>query len=99
MSEITPKRYVREWLHSHNMSAKELSLKLHHSPSYVATFLAPSGGNPAGILVIDEVVAFPEHIIKSAKNKRARMNKKNSRQRDHTVQQLRTKLIREWKQP
>ena len=96
---ITPKSHVRNWLHNHNTSAVELSGMVRKSPVYVASFLAPSGGKPAAILVLHKVVDFPPELIRAANLKQALMNKRKRRAINRKAQKLFDQGMRAWKAP
>ena len=96
---MTPQRHVCDWLHNHNTSAVELSGMVGKSAFYVASFLAPSGGGPAAIIVLNKVVDFSDAIMRAAYNKQNLMNKKKRREVDQKAGQLITKRMMAWKAP
>ncbi len=94
---ITAQRHVREWLIKHHTSAIELSAMVGKSPTYVPSFLSPSGGNAAAIKIIDPVVHFPPKIMEDVDNEIALKRKKRRWQVDFAAQGRRNDAIREWK--
>ena len=96
---MTPQRHVREWLIKHNTSAIELSAMVRKSPTYAPTYLSPSGGNPAAIIVLHKIVHFSAEIMTAAYSKQNLMNKKKRREIDKKAGQLITKRMMAWKAP
>ena len=96
---MTPQRHVREWLTKHHTTAIELSGMVGKSPTYVPTFLCPSGGKPAATLVLNKVVHFSDAIMRTAYHKQTLMNQKKRREYDEKAGQLFSERIAAWKAP